>query len=241
MNKIKEIERDLKVAYLNYEDDDLKEALKYLDKVVAIIIKDDKTLERDPFWKALIYYVFKAIMLNNFHDETELTIHVLESLLRNELWVNKNLKEFCYNFRNNKEIDFIKYLGKIGDKPLKAVISRLLSNIEKLDNDKKDSQSKNEKKSNEYTQEELREFFCRRMTEAEEARLNQLDLKEKINKLTNFRYQIKYLEEVGYIFIEEGFFVLKDGGEPKRFSAKVFKRAEEAFREIEKEFEKKSK
>ena len=37
MNKIEEFERNLKVAYLNYENNDLKETLKYLD-IIALLV-----------------------------------------------------------------------------------------------------------------------------------------------------------------------------------------------------------
>lgn len=239
MNKIKEIERDLKVAYLNYEDDDLKEALKYLDRVVMTILKDDESVSRDPFWKALVCYVFKALALNSFREEMDLTLEELEALLKNEAWVNKNLKDFCYHFRTNKEIDFVKHLGKISDKALEDVIEILEDNIEKIIEDYEKLHKKDAERERVYTQEDLREFFNRRMNEKEQLILNQLNLKEKISKLTNFKYQIKYLEKVGYVFIEEGFFALKTGGAPMRFSASILKTKEEAIRKIEEEFSKK--
>lgn len=66
MNNFEQLEQDLKISYLNYENNDLKETLKYLDRMLEIILKEDESLENDPFWKTLTCDVFKAIVLNNF-------------------------------------------------------------------------------------------------------------------------------------------------------------------------------
>lgn len=129
MNKIEEFERNLKVAYLNYENNDLKETLKYLDRMLETILKGDKSLENDTFWKTLTCDVFKAIVLNNFYNKIELTGSDLDSLLGNEEELKKNIKEFCHNFRNNELINFISHIENITDNPLKDVIKILMSNI----------------------------------------------------------------------------------------------------------------
>lgn len=46
---MEEFERNLKVAYLNYENNDLKETLKYLERKIEKVLKDDKSLENDSF------------------------------------------------------------------------------------------------------------------------------------------------------------------------------------------------
>lgn len=46
---MEEFERNLKVAYLNYENNDLKETLKYLERMIERVLKDDKSLENDSF------------------------------------------------------------------------------------------------------------------------------------------------------------------------------------------------
>ena len=132
MNKIEEFERDLKVAYLNYENNDLKETLKYLDRILETILKEDKSLENDPFWKTLTCEVFKAIVLNNFYNKVELTGNDLDSLLGNEEELKKQIKEFCDNFKNNELINFISHIENITDNPLKDVIRILMSNIGKM-------------------------------------------------------------------------------------------------------------
>lgn len=49
MDGMEEFERNLKVAYLNYENNDLKETLKYLERKIEKVLKDDKSLENDSF------------------------------------------------------------------------------------------------------------------------------------------------------------------------------------------------
>lgn len=132
MNNIEEFQKNLKIAYLNYENNDLKETLKYLDRMLETILKEDKSLEDDPFWKTLTCDVFKAMVLNNFYNKVELTRNDLNSLLGNEEELKKNIKEFCDNFRNNDMIDFIDRIKNITDNPLKEVIKILMSNIGKM-------------------------------------------------------------------------------------------------------------
>lgn len=132
MDKLNEFEKNLKVAYLNYENNDLKETLKYLDRMLETLLKEDKSLESDPFWKTLSCEVFKAIVLNNFYNKVELTGNDLDSLLGNEEELKKNIKGFCDNFRNNELINFISHIENIADNPLKEVIKILMSNIEKM-------------------------------------------------------------------------------------------------------------
>lgn len=132
MDKMQELERDLKVAYLNYQNDDLKETIKYLDRMLKTILEDDKTLDNDPFWKNLACEVFKAVVLNNFYNKRELTLNDLDSLLANKEEMKKNIKEFCDNFKNQELIDFTSHIRNISDNPLKDAIKILMVNIGKM-------------------------------------------------------------------------------------------------------------
>lgn len=132
MNKIEEFERDLKVAYLNYENNDLKETLKYLDRMLETILKEDKSLENDPFWKTLTCDVFKAIVLNNFYNKVELTVNDLDSLLVNKEEIKRNIQEFCNNFKDNDLINSIFHIENITDKPLESIIKIIMVNIGKM-------------------------------------------------------------------------------------------------------------
>lgn len=132
MSKLEELERDLKVAYLNYENDDLNETLKYLDRMINNILKNDESLNNDPFWKNISIDIFKAVILNNFYNKKEMTGNDLDSLLANEEEMEKNIKEFCNNFKGNSSIDFISHIENITDKPLKSVIEIIMVNIGKM-------------------------------------------------------------------------------------------------------------
>lgn len=132
MNKIEELLKDLKIAYLNYENEDLKETLKYLDRITETILKDDESLKEDIFWKNLSIDVFKAVVLNNFYNKNELDGNKLDSLLADESLMKTNIKEFCINFRNNDLIDFINRIENIADNPLKSVIKIIMNNIGRL-------------------------------------------------------------------------------------------------------------
>lgn len=132
MNKLEELERNLKIAYLNYENNNLNETLKYLDRDIEMILEDDESINNDPFWKSLTSNVFKAVILNNFYNKNELTGNDLDSLLANEEEMMKSIKEFCNNFKNNELIGFINHIENITDKPLKSVIKIIMTNIGKL-------------------------------------------------------------------------------------------------------------
>lgn len=159
MSKIEEFESNLKIAYLNYENNNLKETLKYLDRMLEIILKEDKSLENDPFWKALTFDVFKAIVLNNFYNKNELDGNKLDSLLGNEAELKKNIKEFCRNFKNNELISFISHIENITDNPLKDVIKILMSNIGKMNITNIKIETKNDKALKENKIQEI-DCFC---------------------------------------------------------------------------------
>lgn len=126
------LEKDLKIAFQNYESGKVKETLKSLDGTINTLLINDKTLGQDIFWKVLTSSVFKAIVLNNFYNKRELTPNNLDSLLANETEVKKNILEFCNNFRNDENINFINQIEDISDKMLKDVIHILMVNIGKM-------------------------------------------------------------------------------------------------------------
>lgn len=195
MNKIEELERDLTVAYLNYENDDLKETLKYLDRMLALILNDDKSLENDPFWKTLTCDVFKAIVLNNFYNKKEMTGNDLDSLLGNIEEMKRNIQEFCNNFKDNNLIDFINHIENITDKPLESVIKIIMVNIGKMNistiktsqvNNSNETES-NMSKSN-YEKQEFIKIFIEKQNEVkidDEHKLILLNVDEFVNNIKN--------------------------------------------------------
>lgn len=101
--------------------------------------------------------------------------------------------------------------------------------------------NKNEesKKDNDYNQSELREFYYKRMNEQEIKKLKELNLDEEIKKIQNSNYQIKYIDSIGYVFIGEGYTIIKDGTESTHYFSKIYNDQEEAKNEILKEYNEK--
>lgn len=132
MNKLEQIENDLKTAFQNYESNNLQETLNYLDRILSLILNDDETLKKDPYLKNLSCYVFKAIVLNGFYNRKEMNINDLDSLLADEEKLKQNVKEFCINFKDNKFIDFINYIENVEDNQLLDIRKIIMLNIGKM-------------------------------------------------------------------------------------------------------------
>lgn len=129
MNELTNFEQGLKISYLNYENEDLNETLKELDRMLNILFKNDT--QSDIFWKQEASNVFKAVILNNFYNKKEMTINDLGSLLSNQDEMKKNITEFGNNFKDNEFINTI----NIPDNTLKSVIDILQENKNKLESD----------------------------------------------------------------------------------------------------------
>ncbi len=139
--KLEDLERDILGAYLNYENNDLKTAVKQLDMSANSLLKDDKTL--DPVWTNISKNVYISIILNNFSKGIEFSLKDLESMLNNQTLVYNNIIEFCNKFENNEEITFATSLKKISENPLKSAIQILKENIDRLTNVKENNNNPN--------------------------------------------------------------------------------------------------
>lgn len=128
--KLEDLERDILGAYLNYENNDLKTAVKQLDMSANSLLKDDKTL--DPVWTNISKNVYISVILNNFSKGNEFSLKDLENMLNNQTLVYNNIIEFCNKFENSEEISFATSLKKISENPLKSAIQILKENIEKI-------------------------------------------------------------------------------------------------------------
>ena len=128
--KLKDLERDILGAYLNYENNDLKTAVKQLDMSANSLLKDDKTL--DPVWTNISKNVYMAVILNNFSKGIEFSLKDLRNMLNNQNIIYNNIIEFCNKFENNEEISYTTSLKKISENPLKSAIQILKENIEKM-------------------------------------------------------------------------------------------------------------
>lgn len=94
---------------------------------------------------------------------------------------------------------------------------------------------------NNYSQEEYKKMFYKPMSSDELEKIHDLNLADKIKELTTSTYQIKYLNDIGYVFIGEGYLILSDGTEPTHYFVKILTSKEEAIQEIEKEYSEKVK
>lgn len=128
--KLEDLERDILGAYLNYENNDLKTAVKQLDMSANSLLKDDKTL--DPVWTNISKNVYISVILNNFSKGNEFSLKDLENMLNNQTLVYNNIIEFCNKFENSEEISFATSLKKISENPLKSAIQILKENIKKM-------------------------------------------------------------------------------------------------------------
>ena len=89
-----------------------------------------------------------------------------------------------------------------------------------------------------YTQEQLKNFFYHTMDEFETGKMNELDVKDMLSAITTSTYQIKYIKDIGYIFLGEGYLILENGTEPTHyFLHHIFEDANEAKLEITKEYQ----
>lgn len=129
MNELTSFEQDLKVAYLNYENGDLSETLKVLDRMIKFLFKNDT--QNDPFWNQETSNIFKAVILNNFYNKKELKINDLNLLLADQDEMKRNIIEFGNNFKDNELIEFIS-VSNISDNTLKDVIEIIMKNIGKM-------------------------------------------------------------------------------------------------------------
>ena len=132
---LQEFERDISIAYLNYDNNDLKTAVKQLDRSVTLLLSDDRTL--DPFWSDITKNVYKAIILNNFTKGYDYVIQnlnckSLREILNNQDVVYNNIIEFCNKFEGNIDTPFASSLKNINTNPLKSAIEILQANIDKL-------------------------------------------------------------------------------------------------------------
>ena len=94
----------------------------------------------------------------------------------------------------------------------------------------------------EYTQEQLKDFFYHTMDEFETGKMNELDVKDMLSTITSSTYQIKYIKNIGYIFLGEGYLIIADGTEPTHyFLHYIFENADDAKSEVIKEYQEENK
>lgn len=160
---LQDLERDILGAYLNYDNNDLKTAVKQLDMSINLILKNDETL--DPFWSDIAKNVYMAIIINNFTKGYDyvfknLNCKNLREMLNNQEIVYNNVLEFCNKFDGNADVPFVHSLKNISTNPLKSVIEILQSNIDKLANNTTKKENTVEKNTANNMIQDIQCFAC---------------------------------------------------------------------------------
>lgn len=70
------------------------------------------------------------------------------------------------------------------------------------------------------------------MNETEKETLNNLNINNLISKLQTPAFQIKYIENIGYVLIREGYLILDDGIEPTNYFVNIYTSPEKTKTEI---------
>jgi len=120
---------ELKIALINYEDGNVLEAIRLLNKIIDKCLKNDNLFCRDPFWKILAKQVFCAVVLNEFYNKREINNNDLLVMFSDFESIKLKVKEFCLNFGGVNSINFIPYLRGSSDKMIESAISIINDNI----------------------------------------------------------------------------------------------------------------
>ena len=192
-----------------------------LKKIVEEVIGNN-----DPFWNLPVYNIVKKII--DLPIETITTIADLINYNPEETFVEPLTQGEILNLVE----DTCKKLNiKIED--VNDSIGGLAYYYKFKKNDKRVLiVAKNDQQKRVFSQEELKDFFYHCMTEKELDKIRELDLNSMIEEIQSPTYQIKYIENVGYILIGEGYLILDNGTEPTHYFAKIFTSDEEIKNEI---------
>ena len=93
-------------------------------------------------------------------------------------------------------------------------------------------------KKKEFSQNELKDFFHYKMNEKELEKINKLELNDIISNIESPTLQIKYIDNVGYVSIGEGYLILSDSTEPTHYFAKIFVSQRKFKKYLQKEYNK---
>ncbi len=136
-------------------------------------------------------------------------------------WFQRIDKFILENF-DDKDLGLIQIENLMDDKESFNEFTKMLNYTKDEDLGNIIEQVKGLNLSFKYSQDELKDFFYHQMNENELQKINNLNLREVISKLETDKYKIKYIDNVGYIDIGEGYLILADGTEPTHYFAKIF-------------------
>ena len=113
---------ELKLAYVNYVDNNLRECIRLIDRYINLCFGDDLDLDKDLFLKKLSKDIFKAIILNEFYYLREVKGDEIINLFSDYEYVKDNIKSFCVNFGGYESVDFMVFLKRCTVKMLESSI-----------------------------------------------------------------------------------------------------------------------
>lgn len=74
----------------------------------------------------------------------------------------------------------------------------------------------------EFSQEQLKDYFYYKMSSEEIEKIEQLDVANILKEIQTGTIQFKYIKEIGYILIGEGYVIMSDGQELPRYFQHFF-------------------
>lgn len=74
----------------------------------------------------------------------------------------------------------------------------------------------------EFSQEQLKDYFYHKMSNEEIKEIEQLDIANVLTKIQTGTIQFKYIKDVGFILIGEGYVIMSDGQELPRYFQHFF-------------------
>lgn len=122
---------ELKLAYINFMDNNLKESIRLIDKYIDGCFGNDLDLNKDPFWKKISRDLLKAIILNEFYYLREVSEEDIVNLFTDGENIKKNIKSFCVNFNGYAFVDFVVFLKRCTDKMLESSIEIINEKLKK--------------------------------------------------------------------------------------------------------------
>lgn len=85
----------------------------------------------------------------------------------------------------------------------------------------------NGNKSNEYSQDEIKEFYNHEMNNDEKEKLRSILSDEELSSIETSTYKIKYIKDIGFMAIGNGYLIMDDGRETPHYFAKIYEDGEE--------------
>ncbi len=122
---------ELKFAYVNFIDNNLRECIRLIDKYIDFCFGDDLDLDKDLFFKKLSKDVFKAVVLNEFYYLRKVENEMIINLFMDRENVKKSIKNFCVNFNGYQLLDFIVFLKRCTDKMLDSSVDIIVDKLKK--------------------------------------------------------------------------------------------------------------